>query len=437
MNVTSPKDESHRFSKKKRLSTSGSRFHKLNGHSQDISTSEDRDSIVSSNTTSIMTDDVSDYDGGGKSHTNNSDSDSDGNNHTLKEQTRNKRGSDHNPFHSGSGIYQRYTQFTKKREFQPTFAENENVRHLPNDDHAKSDEDDNIENELQFTPRIKEPSILRSSLLKQRNESYTHNPVPNEPKIKFKPTANNKSTSQRKSSAVLRKQLGKPLPLPYLNGSSGITTSALHRDEESFTDEVVQKKKELIASKWHRLLLHDKKMVEKKLEGLREYERKRIPTKGSGVSNRYQDNSFKVSTPTKSYMSSNSTSLPHITDIETPINIFEDEGKMEANKNVLHFQEQGQLTSFQKLQSEIETNTRKLDMIIDLLKDDTVGREEKKVADHGNVTLGPGSDKGWWDSMMMMCKELRNIIKKYKEYFLWTICILILLYCNIYVYYKF
>ncbi|CAI4051393.1 hypothetical protein SUVZ_14G1400 [Saccharomyces uvarum] len=433
MNVTSPKDESHRFSKKNRLNTSGSRFHKLNGHPQDINASEDRDSIVSSNTTSIMTDDVSDYNGGRKSHTNNSDSDSDGNNNTIKEQNRNKRGNDYNPFHSGSGIHQRYTQFTKKREFQPTFAENENVRHLPNDDKAKSDEDDNIENELQFTPRIKEPSILRSSLLKQRNESHTRNAIPNEPKIK--PTANNKSTSQRKSSAVLRKQLGTPLPLPYLKNSGGIPTSALHKNEEMLTDEVVLKKKELIASKWHRLLLHDKKIVEKKLEGLREYERKRIPTQGSDVSNRHQDDSFKVSTPTKSYISLNSTSLPHITDIKTPTNIFEDEGKREANRNVLHFQ--GQQNSFQKLQSEIETNTKKLDMIINLLKDDTVTGEEKKVADDTNVTLGPGSNKGWWKGMMMICKELRNITKKYKEYFLWTICILVLLYCNIYVYYKF
>ncbi|EJS41978.1 kar1p [Saccharomyces arboricola H-6] len=434
MNVTSPKDESQRFSKKNRLSTHRSRFHKLNGHPQDVHIPEDRDSIVSSNTTSIMTDDASDYNGGRTSHAKTTDSDGDGNNNTIKEENPNKRDIDYNPFYSEPGISQRYMDFTKKRQFEPKFVENGTERYVSDEDKVKSDEDDNIENELQFTPRIKEPSILRSSLLKQRNASYVQNSIPKEPQIKFKPVVNNKSTSQRKSSAFLRKQLGKPLPLPYLNNPSGNSTSVLHKKEEVFTDKVAQKKKELIESKWHRLLLHDKKMVEKKLEGLREYERKRMWSQGSGVSNHLQDNSFKASTPTKSYITLEDVSLPHITNIKTPINTLGGMREREESNDVFQFQ--GQQDPFEKLQSEIETNTRKLDTILDLLKEDTKAVKESQVVNDGNVVLEQGNDNGWWGNMVVFCKKSRNIIKKNKEYFLWTICILILLYCNIYVYYK-
>ncbi|CAI4049661.1 hypothetical protein SKDZ_14G1360 [Saccharomyces kudriavzevii ZP591] len=434
MNVTSPKDEIHRFSKKKGFNTGRARFQKLSGRPQDINVPEDRDSIVSSNTTTIMTDDASDYNGGRRSHGKSTDSDSDGeNNITIKKNNSNHRNTGINPFYSESAISRRYTQF-KQKEIEPTFADNESVRYSSDEDKVKSDEVDNIENELQFTPRIKEPGMLRSILLKQRTAPSARSSILKEPQVNFKPTTNNKRPSQRKSSAALRKQLGKPLPLPYLNDTNGSTIFALDRKEGVFTDEVVQKKKELIESKWHRLLLHDKKMVEEKLEGLREYERRRMPSQGSGISSLQQDNSFKISTPTKSYVSLEGTSLPCIPGIKTPINVLGDKGKKEAKNDVLQFQ--WQRDPLQKLQSEIEMHTEKLDKILKLLKDDAKSVGEIEMGSDRNVALGQGNDERWWKSVMMNFRESGNIIKAYKEYFLWTICILILLYCNIYVYYK-
>ena len=214
-----------------------------------------------------MTDDAFDYNEGIASRTKNINSDSDRSNDTIKQNNYNKRETGYNPFYNGSGINQRYTQF-RKREFEPTLAENKAEEYISDEDNVKIDED-NIENELQFTPKIKEASILRSSLLGQRNVLNTRNPKSKESHIKVKPIINNKSSSQRKSSAALRKQLGKPLPLPYLNSPNSDSTPTLQRKEEVFTDEVLQKR-ELIESKWHRLLFHDKKMVEKKLESSRE-----------------------------------------------------------------------------------------------------------------------------------------------------------------------
>ena len=202
MNVTPPKDGNHRFSKKNRFNMSKSRFHKLNDHAQRINVPEDRDSIVSSNTTSIMTDDAFDYNGGITSNTKDANSDIDENNDIIKEENSNKKDTGYNPFYSGPNISQRYTQF-RKREFKPTLSKNETVRCTLDEDSIRSDEDDNTENELHFTPRIKEPSILRSSLLEQRNGLQAGSTVLKEPQAKLNPTVNNRNSSKRKSSACL------------------------------------------------------------------------------------------------------------------------------------------------------------------------------------------------------------------------------------------
>lgn len=433
MNVTSPKDGNHSFSKKNRFNTNKPRFHKLNEQAQSINLPEDRDSIVSSNTTSIMTDDAFDYNEGIASRTKNINSDSDRSNDTIKQNNYNKRETGYNPFYNGSGINQRYTQF-RKREFEPTLAENKAEEYISDEDNVKIDED-NIENELQFTPKIKEASILRSSLLGQRNVLNTRNPKSKESHIKVKPIINDKSSSQRKSSAALRKQLGKPLPLPYLNSPNSDSTPTLQRKEEVFTDEVLQKKRELIESKWHRLLFHDKKMVEKKLESLREYERKRMPPRGTDVSSSEQDNSFKISTPTKSYVSLEQKPLPNLSAMNNFNDVTDNKEKEETNNNILKFQ--AQRDPLQILQSEIEMHTKKLDTIIELLKDDTDSKEKRKVVTNDNAAPEQMVNKGWRKNVMMIYKKSGNIMKKYREYFLWTICILILLYCNIYVYYRF
>ena len=109
--------------------------------------------------------------------------------------------------------------------------------------------------------------------------------------------------------------------------------------------------------------------------------------------------------------------------------------KEETNNNILKFQ--AQRDPLQILQSEIEMHTKKLDTIIELLKDDTDSKEKRKVVTNDNAAPEQMVNKGWRKNVMMIYKKSGNIMKKYREYFLWTICILILLYCNIYVYYRF
>lgn len=151
-----------------------------------------------------------------------------------------------------------------------------------------------------------------------------------------------------------------------MNSPNSDSTPTLQRKEEVFTDEVLQKKRELIESKWHRLLFHDKKMVEKKLESLREYERKRMPPRGTDVSSSEQDNSFKISTPTKSYVSLEQKPLPNLSAMNNFNDVTDNKEKEETNNNILKFQ--AQRDPLQILQSEIEMHTKKLDTIIELLK---------------------------------------------------------------------
>lgn len=160
-----------------------------------------------------------------------------------------------------------------------------------------------------------------------------------------------------------------------------------------------------------------------------------MPPRGTDVSSSEQDNSFRISTPTKSYVSLEQKPLPNLSAMNNFNDVTDNKEKEETNNNILKFQ--AQRDPLQILQSEIEMHTKKLDTIIELLKDDTDSKEKRKVVTNENAAPEQMVNKGWRKNVMMIYKKSGNIMKKYREYFLWTICILILLYCNIYVYYRF
>lgn len=215
------------------------------------------------------------------------------------------------------------------------------------------DDDDDYEAELRFTPKFKS----RGSLITMRKSS---NPKTGEPLESSITTAPNRARRPSRISS-LRRVLGDPLPLPYLEGAGSNYTSPSQRPDRSLTEDSVRRKRQLMERKWRNLIAQDKKLVESKLEKIRQK-----------PSHEVQDESFSSTIPPFS-LSASGGALPD------------------------------SLTSLQK---EIIANREKLDHIITLLS-------QKEIVRPRTFQLQRPS----------------------KEVLLWTICIIVLIVCNLYVYY--
>lgn len=216
----------------------------------------------------------------------------------------------------------------------------------------EEDDDDDLEAELRFTPKLKS----RRSLITMRRMSTSEaertidsdesvaGPLRSEMKV-------------RKPSRIssLRKTLGDPLPLPYVSKDHSTNDTPSSKDP-LLTRESVENKRRSMERKWRDLIARDKKLIEKRFADLRQQS------------------------------ASGDTSQPSIS--ITP--------------------EEQQDSTLSDLNKEVLRNREKLDYIINLLSD------------------RPGPDRTPAIS--------RNISREAQ---FWTVCIIVLILCNIYVYHYF
>lgn len=221
----------------------------------------------------------------------------------------------------------------------------------------KDDEDDDYEAELKFTPRLKS----RGSLLTMRKKSSQDSPPSSE---KASPVENvpkyetpQPRTRRRSRVTSLRKTLGDPVPLPYL--PKGEVPTPKPRDLTPPGTATVDRKRQIMESKWRKLVSQDKAAVEMRL--------KEIHVSPFGT-----HSSIRPDSPT--LVAGPATTLPQ--------------------------------KSLEDLQKEVAINRQKLDEIIGLLN------QKQKFA-----------------------FPFESFHLKLEESTFWTICIIILALCNIYVYY--
>lgn len=302
-----------------------------------------------------------------------------------------------------------------------------------------------IDSDNDISPVFESPDTLKRNLL-------NHDSVPgyiggnkniNSTKIYNDINASTKF-KQKRSISELRKQLGTPVPLPYLNkdGSKAITKASntilntrpsvkyvapirkqailsekshhgLDRKSSPklLTLDRLEEKQHIVTNRWRDLLIRDKAKVEDRLKQLKLRERENINKNDSIQSPKKIQHSIFVNKddmPSRLNEPSNDIST-----IETKVTR---EDQKDRHGEVGHLVNGSDINeiSILKLQEEIQKNANKLDLIILMLK----GYEEKDV-----TSMNQPLPK--WNKFITFRFSKCNL--------LWTICIIILLLCQIYV----
>ncbi|CAR27143.1 hypothetical protein ZYGR_0I04150 [Zygosaccharomyces rouxii] len=162
----------------------------------------------------------------------------------------------------------------KHEELPSTFATNTTKNLQEQEPEDNTDED--YEDELKFTPKLKS----RRSLLTMRKnfEQEANSPISNDEPSPMEDVSTPLPKVRRRVGS-LRKSLGDPLPLPYLPRDS----SPIHKERREPVSQSphlvspsnVDKKRQIMESKWRKLVSQDKSMLESRLKELR---RPSLPT---------------------------------------------------------------------------------------------------------------------------------------------------------------
>ncbi|QLQ79433.1 hypothetical protein HG537_0C00800 [Torulaspora globosa] len=144
-------------------------------------------------------------------------------------------------------------------------------RHLTNEfraneSHVESsydDDDDDLEAELRFTPKLKSRRSLltmrRLSNSAEANDSY-------ESVVRSMRSDGRKRRPSRISS--LRKTLGEPLPLPYVSKDNSVDLTR-GSDDPFPAKKSLENRRGLMEGKWRTLIARDKELIEKRFANLR------------------------------------------------------------------------------------------------------------------------------------------------------------------------
>lgn len=302
-----------------------------------------------------------------------------------------------------------------------------------------------VDSDSDISPVFESPDTLKRNLLnhdsvpgyiggnKNINSSKIYNDI--NASTRFK---------QKRSISELRKQLGTPVPLPYLNkdGSKAITKSSntilntrpsvkyvapirkqailsekSHHDLDRksspklLTIDRLEEKQHIVTNRWRDLLIRDKAKVEDRLKQLRLRERDNINKNDTIQSPKKIQHSILVNKD--DILSRLNEPSNDISTIETRV-VREDQ--KDRHGEVVHLVNGSDINeiSILKLQEEVQKNANKLDLIILMLK----GYEEKNVTSMDQPLLK-------WNKLITFRFSKCNL--------LWTICIIILLLCQIYV----
>ncbi|CCF56195.1 hypothetical protein KAFR_0A07610 [Kazachstania africana CBS 2517] len=212
---------------------------------------------------------------------------------------------------------------------------------------------------------------------------------------------NRRDNSQGRRHYSVRNVLGDPLPLPYINNGN-------EKDSEKpksviTKDRLLQKKNEM-NNKWRRLLTQDKVMIERRLQELRKLEN--VPSVEKWIDP--SKNPYIPKHDEAEHSLHNSSAINHDEQSDNATHhrafsidsISKYHSPSQFSTGVDSYTSQTLL----RLQEDIEENKRKLDIIINLLRgqQSTTNDNDKSIS---------------------------------REILYWTICIIILFICNIYVYY--
>lgn len=345
---------------KKSLLFSQSRIAKIN-QLYEHKKREDRDSVVSNNSTSVISDEqeadncipISGLTYG--LH----------NNYHVDEPTETvKQENGINPFRTGSTR----KSLTPSPPHSPTVVINGNhwkktgYSSEKDDVHIDDDDgDEDYEAELRFTPKLKSRNSLITMRIPSGTEKEAEKLDNNENLERLRRAPQHIRKTSRTLS--LRKTLGDPLPLPYIKSEHSPENSIISSSGNNsiLTPDALNKKRQDMETKWRKLISQDRSIVENRFQELRN---NILPTAGSVRANELLP---PMSSSTIQGETINSTSLS-------------------------------------KLNEEIITNRKKLDHIIDLLNQ------------KNHVPKSMGTD-------FYPNESIR-----------WTICIIVLIICNIYVY---
>lgn len=233
--------------------------------------------------------------------------------------------------------------------------------------------DEDYEDELKFTPKLKS----RRSLLTMRKnfEQEINSPISNDESSTMEEEESTPIPKIRRRVGSVRKSLGDPVPLPYLLRDSGLNnkegTVPISQSPQPVSPSNVDRKRQVMESKWRKLVSQDKSMLESRLKELR-----------------------KPSLPT-------TTQSPQPQPRPEPLTIGSQPTKLPTVSSPLP-------QSLEEIQQEIISNRQKLDEIIILLN-------QKKSSPLEFSSL--------------------KLHYRWNEFTFWTLCIIILILCNIYVYY--
>ncbi|QLG74249.1 hypothetical protein HG535_0G01330 [Zygotorulaspora mrakii] len=124
------------------------------------------------------------------------------------------------------------------------------------------DDDEDYEAELKFTPRLKS----RRSLIISSNLGDSDGDFENEMPERLRRPAHGSSSRNRRLS--LKKALGDPLPLPYVNKDFENSSNG---NDTVLTDEAFNEKRRLIEKKWRYLVSPGKRVAESRFKENKEY----------------------------------------------------------------------------------------------------------------------------------------------------------------------
>ena len=299
-----------------------------------------------------------------------------------------------------------------------------------------------------ISPVFESPNTLKRNLL---NHDKVRQYINENNNINSSNTFNGNNVTtrykQKRSFGQLRKQLGTPVPLPYLDKNGSNTTNTVIRSLETISNarpsvkyvapirrqtilhekstnssdgtsppklltmDILEEKRQIVTNRWRDLLLKDKIKVEDKLKQLKLQEKENINKNESVQSTRKLQHLTSVNkdaTPLNLNDSFNTLSTIEAEVIKEEKK--DDHGELYNWKNGSDFNE----ISILKLQEEIRKNAYKLDLIISMLK----GRKER------DVTSIKQARPKWYELITFRFSKY-NIV--------WTVCIIIVFLCQLYV----
>lgn len=258
----------------------------------------------------------------------------------------------------------------------------------------KIDEGSDQDFDTEYVPKLISPSTLYSQFHHDFQKKAEEDQV-----LHVKSTGVERTkdwVSSLKTEQLRRGKFGDPLPLPYVNQTYTKSTPKSSNINNVLTLDRIEEKRNIMKSKWRHLIEQDKELIENKIHELRLFQ-----DEGNVNGGKWRGDSSLHYTELEPNSFVGNQSVNDIDFSRT---------SLQKTTNILPNDKMANPVYIGKLQEDIALNTQKLDHIISILERNKAGTR--------------------LDSKLPF-----NTPAHIKEITFWTLCIIILLMCNIYVYY--